>query len=145
MDELNAQRMINDQQLTELVTTQKVSLQETIAIQQKHEEMNNKMETMTKKQEHLTQAVTVQNQKLEKSALQTEQQRQVFNEINERLDSQEAWLEKLFRQIQDLRGIIYERADELIKKMEKNLQLFSGKWNVMQRNDTKSTKETIKK
>jgi len=65
--------------------------------------------------------------------------------LHERLDKQEAWLEKLIRQVHDLRGIIYERTDEVIKKVEKSIQLFGSKWNVVRRTDSESSKETIKK
>ncbi|MFD1415998.1 hypothetical protein [Oceanobacillus jeddahense] len=105
------------------------------SIQVKLEKIDEVNETITKKvEEQGNKLDDIYNQKGEELTV-----------LHERLDKQEAWLEKVMRQVHDLRGIIYERADEVIKKLEKSIQLFGGKWNVIQKDDTKSSKETLKK
>ncbi|WP_040978083.1 hypothetical protein [Oceanobacillus jeddahense] len=101
-----------------------------------------KLEKIDEVNETMTKKVEEQGNKLDDIYNQKGEELTV---LHERLDKQEAWLEKVMRQVHDLRGIIYERADEVIKKLEKSIQLFGGKWNVIQKDDTKSSKETLKK
>ncbi len=101
-----------------------------------------KLEKIDEVNKTITKKVAEQGNKLDEMYHQREE---AFTVLHERLDTQEALLEKLMRQVHNLRGIIYERADEVIKKIENSIQLFGNKWNVVRRNDTESSKETLKK
>ncbi|GGP09925.1 hypothetical protein [Oceanobacillus neutriphilus] len=132
-------------QLAQVLAIQKKAETETGDIKNNQASIHVKLEKMEDINEIISKKVEEQGNKLEEIYNQTGQREEELTLLHERIDTQEAWLEKLMRQVHDLRGIIYERADEVIKKIEKSIQLFGGKWNVVHREDTKSSKETLKK
>lgn len=132
-------------QLAQVLAIQKKAEAETDDIKNNQASIHVKLEKIEDVNAIISKKVEEQGNKLEEIYNQTGQREEELTLLHERIDTQEAWLEKLMRQVHDLRGIIYERADEVIKKIEKSIQLFGGKWNVVHREDTKSSKETLKK
>ncbi|WP_080872159.1 hypothetical protein [Oceanobacillus timonensis] len=145
LDVLDGNIRNETRQLTEMRTEQENAKSETDDMQHNQLVMQEKLEKMDTAQTAMLNKMEKQEQILEEMQHQSNQKDKNMVLLQERMEKQEAWLDKLMRQMQDLRGIIYERADEIIKKVENSIQLFGNKWNVVQRNDTKSPKETLKK
>ncbi|MFD1064666.1 hypothetical protein [Oceanobacillus locisalsi] len=145
LDGLDEQIRNENRQIIEIMTIQKSTKSEAAGMQQNQLAMQEKLEKIDAAQASILSKMEKQEQVLADIQHQSDQKEQDMVLLQERVEKQEAWLDKLLRQVQDLRGIIYERADEIIQKVENSIQLFGSKWNVIQRNDTKSSKETIKK
>lgn len=138
LDLLGEHTKNDSEQLAQVISMQVEKKREMDYIKKNQVSMHSKLEKLEKANEVFSEKVDDMNR-------QANQREEDLTLFHERLDKQEAWLEKLMRQMQDLRGIIYERADEVIKKMEKSIQLFGSKWNVVHRNEQKASKETMKK
>ncbi|MCT1901357.1 hypothetical protein [Oceanobacillus sojae] len=132
-------------QLEQILAVQKKAQKETDDMKNKQASIHGKLEKIDEVNETISKKVEEQGNKINEIYNQTSQREEELKALHERIDTQEAWLEKLMRQVHDLRGIIYERADEVIKKIEKSIQLFGGKWNVVHREDKKPSEETLKK
>ncbi len=141
LDLLDDHAEAKNKQWLDVLATQEMAKQEAKDFKDNQILMQAKLEKIER--ENKNNAEKQQN-KLDEIYHQTKQREEAFTKLHERLDKHEAWLEKLMRQVHDLRGIIYERADEIIKKLEKSMHLFGSKWSMMQRNDTTSSKETSK-
>lgn len=145
LDQLDENAKNKNGQLAQVLTIQKKTEAETDDIKNNQASIHAKLEKIDEVNETISKKIEEQGNKLDEIYNQTNQREEDLTLLHERIDTQEAWIEKLMRQVHDLRGIIYERTDEMIKKIEKSIQLFGGKWNVVQRDDTKSPKETLKK
>ncbi|GIO24616.1 hypothetical protein J11TS1_31970 [Oceanobacillus sp. J11TS1] len=145
LDSLRENTRNESKQLAQVLAEQENAKAEVKEIKSNQTTIDAKLEKLDKVNETIFNKVDDQANKLDDIHRQTNQREEDLTLLYERLDKHEAWLEKLIRQMHDLRGIMYERADEIIKRVEKGIQLFGSKWNVVQRNEAKSTKEPLKK
>jgi len=142
LDVLDENIKKENKQLNQIIAAQESAKAQGDDVKANQASIHAKLEKIAEVNETVKKKIEKQENKQEEVENQRKEELTV---LHERLDKQEAWLEKLIRQVHDLRGIIYERADEVIKKVEKSIQLFGSKWNVARRTDSESSKETIKK
>lgn len=145
LDALDENTKNDSKLLTEVLTLHESAKAEAKDIKDNQASIHTKLEKIDTINETISKKMENQENKLEEMHRQANQREEDLALVHDRIDKQEAWLEKLMRQVHELRGIIYERADEVIKKVEKSIQLFGSKWNVVQRSETNSSKETVEK
>ncbi|GAB2559229.1 hypothetical protein [Gracilibacillus alcaliphilus] len=145
LDVLDEHTNNKNKQLKDVFAMYEMAKEETQEMKHNQEAFHAKLEKIEITNENISRTMEKQDTRLDEIQHQINQKEEAYTELYERLDKQEAWLEKLMRQVHDLRSIIYERADEIINKVEKSIQLFGGKWNIVQRNDEKLSKESVEK
>ena len=120
-DNLELQKMIKNEQ----DVNQKMMEQLNLLSQSNHEivsQLDTYKEANQQLHSNIHDLVELNKQMSEQMTKQDENQNRVLNQ----LDSQEALLEKTFRQINNIRSILFERANYLAEKIENSYNLTSS-------------------
>ncbi|MDC3417140.1 hypothetical protein [Aquibacillus salsiterrae] len=124
-NELTEQQKNLQHNLAASENTKSTILQELGQLHETNNQMLHQLESVESKSEEqlamINQLIDT-NQQLTK---QLEQQSKTNERIDERLDNQEALMEKALRQLEHFRSIIFERSSDLAEKIEENYKATS--------------------